>query len=593
VFTPLTSDCASHGRQPLGTHFTFWDQQARYQGAQVTGEHATFDMLSSLPLPKSYHNSSPLSKSNINSLTQPTQPSQSTLQGRIHSAYAIVRHLYLFSNTNYTNMVTTTPYAALDNAALQALAQLRGLSPDGDKMQILERMTAQDRATGTSVKVAVEAPVDAKKRDSVADEAGWEIAGAHKKRKSKGSSNTSLEEAGCPQDTGAIEAEDDAVPMAKDEAVAPEPVTVDVSNEQADSFLGHDVGPGSKEVLSESAKEQSADSPKKKRKRGKKGGKKVNKKTATPPENIQAAPKTDEVPLEVQKLAFEPVDCLVGKMAPEATGDSQEAPTDEVSTEAQEAAIDATNPIQSSEDHHDAAIDEIPDELQQPAIETLTPIDVSGVSDNLLDDVAPIVEQSPSVAPTETGEPVDLQIVLDLEQMEKDEALGDMQAPISQDIDALMHPEHTTLAPQEPPTEITGPTWEPSKKKKKTRVKRHTPAGIFGSAASDEASITDEEDGGSTAPMPGERNNLRAWPYTPKNSVSESSAYEPSPSGAPTSEDTSLKKKNRKRGNKRGKKVQKKKTSTPDNGLKLGKVSVAMVVAAVIAAGLGFALGKR
>jgi len=493
-------------------------------------------------------------------------------------------------------MVSTNPYAALDNAALQTLAQLRGLSPDGDNMQILERMTAQDRATGTSVKVAAEAPVDAKKRDSVADEAGWEIAGAHNKRKSKSSSagtQTPNEEAECPQDTVAIEAEDDAVPMAKDDAPAPEPVTVDGSKEETTAPASHAAAPDSKEVSSESAKEESADSPKKKRKRGKKGGKKVNKKTATPPENILKAP-TDEVPLEVQKLAFEPVDCLVGKEAPEAIEDSQEAPADKRSTEAQEPANDATNPIQTSEDHHDAAIDEIPDELHQPAIETLTPIDVSGVSDNLLDDVAPIVEQSPSVAPTEIGEPVDLQIVLDLEQMEKDEALGDMQAPISQNIDALMHPEHTTIAPQETLADVAGPAWE-TLKKKNTREKRHSPSSKLESAASDEASMADDEEGGSTAPMPGERSNLRAWSYDAMDSPSESSTFEPSTSGSSTSivEDASPKKKNRKRGNQGGKKVPKKKAPAQSGGLKFGTVSVAMVVAAVIAAGLGFALGKR
>ncbi|KAF2825181.1 hypothetical protein CC86DRAFT_39815 [Ophiobolus disseminans] len=370
-------------------------------------------------------------------------------------------------------MVSTKPYAALDVTPPKNSAQLRGRAAKGDNHRIYERLSAKDRDTKSALHAVAMGAVDdpAKKHDSVADEEGWQVAGAHTKRSSKGSSTTS-EEPELPRDS--IDAT-----ATRNDATTPE---------AADSH------------------EQSTDSPKKKRKRSKKGGKKVNKKTT--------------------KSAL----------------NSQDRSTDEASIQAQE-----------------------------PAFEAARPSDLSGEPNGTADILEPIIESSPSVAPTEIEEPVDLQIVLDLEKIEIDEADEDVQAPVSVELGKSMsHDDFSTIVPGQliEPKECA---WEmPEKKADELRISSH----ISGVAPTDESSDSDD-DRGLNIPLPGDKT------FKPtSNFIEDTSSLK--------------KKKQRKRGKKGSKKVQKKAAAQTalHDGKKSNKAYLAAIAAAaVLVTGFWIALG--
>jgi hypothetical protein len=77
-------------------------------------------------------------------------------------------------------MSSITTYAALETAALEILAQLRGLPADGGKAEVIERLKVQDHEDA-----AAAAEIAGNCKDEPAGGHSWEVVGSKKKKKAQ------------------------------------------------------------------------------------------------------------------------------------------------------------------------------------------------------------------------------------------------------------------------------------------------------------------------------------------------------------------------------------------------------------------------
>jgi hypothetical protein len=296
---------------------------------------------------------------------------------RTHSPYTP----HQTKSTSTTNRVmasikaSVNRYAALDTGSLASLVQLRGLSAKGEEKQLLERVSAQDKKTGTE-------QVEIKDQRSVTDEEGWKPVRKSKKQKSKqknkatsseGGDDKVVNEPGCPEG-GDVDGTSASMPAIHD-AVASKMEDEKVKSEASQEVVAAKSSGGTAAVSVEqnAASVNDQDKQKKKRKRGKKGGKEVNKKGAS-----------------------------------------------------------------AGEDGQDGSIDEDPTQAQEPTMkETVEPAEVVGISDHAASDREPAAEPSPPVAPVEVESPVDLQIMLDLDQMDTDDVFEETLAALPPKVPAV------------------------------------------------------------------------------------------------------------------------------------------------------------
>jgi hypothetical protein len=130
-------------------------------------------------------------------------------------------------------MSSFTTYTTLETAALEALAQLRGLPADGGMAKVIERLEAQDHEDA-----AAAAEIAGNCKDEPAGGHSWEVVGSKKKKKAQQTTTEPVvpqytafswaDEA--EEDIAALMAQDDtpAIPMNTEGTPAPTPVVDDV-----------------------------------------------------------------------------------------------------------------------------------------------------------------------------------------------------------------------------------------------------------------------------------------------------------------------------------------------------------------------------
>lgn len=186
-------------------------------------------------------------------------------------------------------MVSNSRYANLGEVPLKAMAQLRGLSPNGDKDSLVQRLVAQDIETGAVGETDNEAgePNDetwdsdvkaAEITNGADDDEAWEGKKTSKRVAAKPEIRVSKDIEDL-QDTSTAGDIEELEPIIEDKGDLQDaaPATEDVDPKVAEGT--HDVSTA--DVLRSEADVPVGEVSKKKRRRGKKGGKKVNKNKAT------------------------------------------------------------------------------------------------------------------------------------------------------------------------------------------------------------------------------------------------------------------------------------------------------------------------
>jgi len=185
-------------------------------------------------------------------------------------------------------MVSNSRYANLGEAPLKVMAQLRGLSPNGDKDSLVQRLVAQDIETSEPKDETPDSDLEATAITNGADDdEGWEVVGKKTPKRTATKREIRMsKDVEYLQDTSTTEDMEELQPVVGGEdEVAP----VTVVGPEVDGDL-RDSAPATEDVNSKGAEDTQealtaditvVEVSKKKRRRGKKGGKKVNKNKAS------------------------------------------------------------------------------------------------------------------------------------------------------------------------------------------------------------------------------------------------------------------------------------------------------------------------